>query len=567
MQYGKTHDFPFTILDVANILRLNIRRRMPNQVYVDCPICGDRRGKMNLNLAKNLWRCNYCGEGGGMLALYAKVNGVSNSDAYREICDALTVGDSSPIEFPPDRMQSLQTPQAEIASAQEIHKTFSLLLSMLTLRPAHRDHLRRARGLSDEQIERYCLRSTPPPALCTGIAERLHRAGCQIQGVPGFYINNYGKWTIRFYQRTTGIIIPIVGVDGLICGLQTRLDHPIRSKDDPPEKEGIKYLTLSSSEKPMGVSSGSPIHFVGDPCSRVVYVTEGCLKADIAHALSGRTFAAVIGAGNVSGLDRVFASLRRSGTKEIIEAEDMDKYRNTSVDKGSSKIAELARKHGMECRRLTWNPNYKGIDDWLLALRKKADMERVNSHMGFKEAYLNGLCSYDTLQHAVAQWRQHNSDDGGLRKFLGLTEEEYAALVSSSDALKTMLDRQRRLQAFRIYQLDLDGGQVIPFAFSGLAALHKAGFDQPPAPCYRLVHEGSMVCPVEQEDLVILSRIFRRYNDDLPANYCGRSVSPSDVIELCQEEKGRYFYREQDKFSLVRFSPAQCKNAMQVRGS
>lgn len=91
MNYGKKHDLPFGIMDVAGLLRLNIRRRAPGQVYVDCPICGDRRGKMNLNTAKDLWRCNYCGEGGGMLSLYAKVYGVSNSDAYREICDALAV--------------------------------------------------------------------------------------------------------------------------------------------------------------------------------------------------------------------------------------------------------------------------------------------------------------------------------------------------------------------------------------------------------------------------------------------------------------------------------------------
>lgn len=82
MNYGKKHDLPFGIMDVAGLLRLNIRRRAPGQVYVDCPICGDRRGKMNLNTAKDLWRCNYCGEGGGMLSLYAKVYGVSNSDAY-----------------------------------------------------------------------------------------------------------------------------------------------------------------------------------------------------------------------------------------------------------------------------------------------------------------------------------------------------------------------------------------------------------------------------------------------------------------------------------------------------
>ena len=96
MNYGKKHDLPFGIMDVAGLLRLNIRRRAPGQVYVDCPICGDRRGKMNLNTAKDLWRCNYCGEGGGMLSLYAKVYGVSNSDAYREICDALAVNGFSP---------------------------------------------------------------------------------------------------------------------------------------------------------------------------------------------------------------------------------------------------------------------------------------------------------------------------------------------------------------------------------------------------------------------------------------------------------------------------------------
>ena len=35
---------------------------------------------------------NRCGESGGMLALYAKTCHVSNSGAYREICDALLNG-------------------------------------------------------------------------------------------------------------------------------------------------------------------------------------------------------------------------------------------------------------------------------------------------------------------------------------------------------------------------------------------------------------------------------------------------------------------------------------------
>lgn len=52
------NDFPFDIMDIAALLRLHIRRRGPGSVYADCPFCGDQRGKLNLNLAKNVWRCN-----------------------------------------------------------------------------------------------------------------------------------------------------------------------------------------------------------------------------------------------------------------------------------------------------------------------------------------------------------------------------------------------------------------------------------------------------------------------------------------------------------------------------
>ena len=86
-------DFPFTILDIADLLRLNIRRRGGSRVvYADCPICGDRRGKLGLYLEIDTWRCYHCGECGGMLALYGKNHGIGNSEAYQEICNALEVG-------------------------------------------------------------------------------------------------------------------------------------------------------------------------------------------------------------------------------------------------------------------------------------------------------------------------------------------------------------------------------------------------------------------------------------------------------------------------------------------
>ncbi len=58
------YDLPFDIMDVADILDIRIRRRGARSVYADCPFCGDSRGKLNLNLEKNVFRCNYCGVSG-----------------------------------------------------------------------------------------------------------------------------------------------------------------------------------------------------------------------------------------------------------------------------------------------------------------------------------------------------------------------------------------------------------------------------------------------------------------------------------------------------------------------
>ena len=121
----------------------------------------------------------------------------------------------------------------------------------------------------------------------------------------------------------------------------------------------------------MGVTSGSPVHFIGNPFARTIYVTEGLLKADIAHFLMNRSFVAIAGANNAAQLEPLFALLAQNGTELIVEAHDMDKYNNDMTAKGSSKIYLYARQQGINCRRLTWNPNYKGIDDWQLALRQK----------------------------------------------------------------------------------------------------------------------------------------------------------------------------------------------------
>ena len=375
-------DFPFDIMGVVSLLSLRVRRRQPNSIYMDCPICGDKRGKMNVNLEKNVFRCNYCGESGGMVALYAKVHNICNSDAYREICGGLSCGSAengsvrgchteNPQHSNEDKGTKLShIENSRLACISDVHQTLSMLFSMLSLSGAHRKNLQN-RGLTDEQIDRFGYRSTPPYYYCRPLTDRLIKQGCTVAGVPGFYLGGDGKWTVKFSAKAAGILIPIKGIDGLIRGAQIRLDKPIKDENEGAGKVGVKYLWLSSSNKHMGVTSGSPVHFVGNPFARTVYITEGSLKADIAHCLMNRSFAAVAGANNLGQLDMVFSALAYNGTKLIVEAHDMDKLHNEMVKSGAKKIYAMAHKYGMESRQLTWNPDYKGIDDWQLSLLKE----------------------------------------------------------------------------------------------------------------------------------------------------------------------------------------------------
>ena len=505
------YDFPFGIVEVADQLPLKKRKPGPQSYYYDCPFCG-KAGKLNLNYAKNVWRCNYCGESGGMLELYARMYGITTSDAFFELNEILGCGTETTRTTPPEvfrasppvprpaASQKEGIPQSPRADAKVIHHTYSILLDMLHLSDRHLTHLTSPkRGLSQEQITRLQYKSTPLPFLCRSLTERLLKRGCTVQGVPGFYLDSAGRWTLNISTRTAGILIPARSLDGLICGMQILLDVPIREKDAPPDKTGAKYIWLSSASRPMGTSSGSPVHFAGSPAN-TIYITEGLLKGDIAHLLADRTFLSVAGANNLGGIERLIPILAATGTTQLIEAFDMDKYSNQYVRKGADRLFQLARKHGLKFGRLKWNPNYKGVDDWLIAKRGQQPRQGEN---------------------VVT---------------LSQTQEYH----------------------FRIYQLDLN--RVVPFAFQDIAALHKAGYTQPPAAMYQLVWDST--CRVSSgmplEDL--LNHICAMYQSGLPSGYHGRAVAPSDIIELYGKAHRRYYYCNKGGFTPVTFSPFLCRS-------
>ena len=69
-------------------LVLDSRTLRRSEVEASCPFCGDHgRGKyhLSLNTATDLFRCNLCGAKGNSITLYARLKGISNKDAYREL--------------------------------------------------------------------------------------------------------------------------------------------------------------------------------------------------------------------------------------------------------------------------------------------------------------------------------------------------------------------------------------------------------------------------------------------------------------------------------------------------
>ena len=184
--------FDYDIRDVVRVLNLQVRRKNPSSYDVDCPFCNHKTGKMNVNIRKNVFRCNYCNEQGGMLDLYAKLYGLSKAEANRQIREALNLGQYRDDYKIPEKKPEPEIPEnSDRASDAEINHTYSMLLSYLTLSEKHREDLL-ARGLTDEQIEMQRYRSVPLFGL-KSLTRKLQEKGCMVEGVPGFYQDQDGK--------------------------------------------------------------------------------------------------------------------------------------------------------------------------------------------------------------------------------------------------------------------------------------------------------------------------------------------------------------------------------------
>jgi len=359
-----TRTFPFTIRQVAKILELTIRYDNPDSgnMDADCPFC-QKESKLNLNAAKNVYRCNSCGKNGGMVQMYAHVYGIPNTDAYREICEILGCSTSSLPDGGIPNAEPTSKPTSR-GNGDILHQTYSMLLSMLTLAATHKELLL-SMGLSSEHVEVAGFKSVPAFGQ-QGLCAKLIKSGCTLEGVPGFYKDN-GIWNVKL--KAPGIVIPVRGIDGKIAGMQIRLNKPVN---------GRKYIWLSSPDLDGGTSSGAPIHFVGDPAAKRIFVTDGFLKGTVAHALTGYAFICLPIVKNLNGLDELLSCLKANGAVEILEALDIAKLTDPQVKENATKLREKVSAHGFTVTSAIWSDkSLVSVDEYFLH-RAKAKRNHVH---------------------------------------------------------------------------------------------------------------------------------------------------------------------------------------------
>lgn len=345
-----------------------------------------------------------------MLTLYADLKGIYSQDRYKiaywEILEAIRSGAKG------ERRQGgyssrISGMEEEPVSLGIQDKVYRRLLEYLELSDRHRKKLLE-RGLTEEQIEQYQFCSTPAYGT-ENLARKLILEGYSLAGVPGFFFNDRKNWDVAFYRANRGILCPAYSLDGEIAGFQIRLDEPLDDR---------KYLWLSSTNRNRGTGSRSPVTFMGDPYDRTVRVTEGILKATVAHSLSGYSFLGTPGVNQYKELKKALVTLKQNGLKEVQEYYDMDKYLNIQcfgdykssacscctryvpggdgavcekkqdkrdmIREGCGRLYEICDELGLRCIRKTWdmnpdriwNGNLKGIDDYWWDRKQRTDYTR-----------------------------------------------------------------------------------------------------------------------------------------------------------------------------------------------
>ena len=358
-----------------------------------CASPNSKSKKLLINFEEGWFNCPKCkARGKSPVSLFMHVTGITDSkEAAREMHKLL--GDDGKASFKPlPVVEKKPAPKTfDVADIEVRDRTYRMLLSLLVLSLEHRNSLI-ARGLTEEQIDLLGYKSLPRDrkAFC----KKLLQKGCILEGVPGFYKDSKGDWTMNIFG--SGIFIPWKNAKDQIQFLQIRKDkaEPVCKNCDHCDSEGncsipghtkenesvcssfkergMRYFTLSSPDRECGTGARTWVHARKGRTEgwKEVAITEGALKADVASALSGMNFLAVAGVGNTGDLPRALHDLYYAGLEKVYLCYDNEPD-NTAVLNGEEQIKQMLQVLRIPYQKVSWSElDLKGIDDWLKESKK-----------------------------------------------------------------------------------------------------------------------------------------------------------------------------------------------------
>lgn len=393
------NDFEYGIMEVVRICDLQVKGSAGhNEQRIKCPY--SQKHDFCVNTSKDTFKCWHNCTGcpgpskGGIFDLYrlCHTECSSRSDAAEQIKGILfgNIPKGTPEYDKIKRNLQQKTPEVKNVSAASdsvIDLAYRKMLVALPLKAEHRENLRK-RGLSDQDISMGMYRSIPSSdEEIAALMQAL--SGVNLTGVPGFYWDKrepqqYKILLPGFYDKaarvrypSSGFFVPSFNAAGQIFALQIRMDDAYLAHfRDPKEAKRRRYLWFSSSCKENGAraknrASMGVVDYTPRNAGNTVYVTEGALKAHVAHCLNGqrKQFASIAGISNKEAFRDFILFMKRMNCP-VVDAFDMDRTSNDSVFNSIMELHQIATEEGWPMRTIMWDAKYKGIDDFLLHCRK-----------------------------------------------------------------------------------------------------------------------------------------------------------------------------------------------------
>lgn len=381
---------------VAGIIGLKLKKKLGQDLYYTCPSCG--KDKLVISRTKPYYfHCLSCDMKGNYQSLYSQVKGVSGKQAWKEIHEKMgTLGNFTytPKEIP------IEEP---IASIEVRDLFYRGLLSLLPLSARHIADMEK-RGLKKEEIAKlgygsccsnqeatkYKLFSTSAEAHLLALVKYcLQKTGLQsssLAGVPGVFLDKKGNRTLA--MAAPSIAIPMRDIHGRIQAIHLRRNNEVcyRKKDGTIDNK-IGYITSSGREGGTKAKTFLSYHcdFITDFATgeknarlgKEVLFTEGPMKGDIIHIFTGMPCVDVPGVACLEFVPSELQKMKERGVSKVIIVYDMDYLKNKHVEKACKKLEDLIKSSGLIAVRRTWNPEYKGYDDFLKAVREGKEVFKV----------------------------------------------------------------------------------------------------------------------------------------------------------------------------------------------